>query len=848
MGRYGGHNTRLTRPGRGGSGFGSSITGSGAIDRLMDTLGGLRARYQSSRALVLGVIAGLIIAFFVIIIIDFYRVKGLANFQPNITTKIFDQNGELVSELFRQKRDVVPLNRIPRNLINAVIAMEDNEFYDHSGINVKGIVRAFFINIYSGRIRQGGSTITQQLAKILLTTSERSIYRKIKEAFIALMMEMSFKKDDIMGFYLNQIFLGHGTYGVESASQFYFQKHVWELNLAECALLASLPSAPNRFSPIRHPHIAMERHKLVLAKMVELGYISIPDAERAYAEFWPDYLNYINDLPPSYNAWAARHDLAPWFTEHIRRTLIKKYGEEMVYEKGLLVYTTLDLKKQLAAQRVMTEALSRQSAISGTMQFRNADYFVDNFTDPVETFSLLFDISQFSKTGSRESAKVNNYIKEHAIEEIELVNFLFGTNNIGTLFDDYRKASGETSETQKVEGCLISIDHHNGFIVAMVGGSEFTSINQLNRATQAKRQPGSAIKPLLYAAAFDTGKFSPASALFDSPLVYFNRDGGDWIPENYHSQYQGLVRLRMALAQSINVISIRIAEALGIDTVIQYFGKLLKIAPNETQARIPRNLSIAIGSFEVTPFELARAYAIIANGGKDVIPFSIRNIKDRSGKILENQEEQVQKQLKDEEDKGTIQILHPSTCQLMISMLQSVINEGTARAAYPGRPAAGKTGTTNNWRDAWFVGFSPEITTCVWMGYDSLGMSLGVGQAAAGVAAPAWGEYMRLALQGTPVQGFPGYAQLEEHRVCSRSGLNPSGSCRQVISEVFQPGTAPRETCTTCQGFQQSVRLTEKEPTANIIQGQRDAIRKNMNQKKRRGGSVLDHVGDELLK
>lgn len=804
-------------------------------------------RFRNSRTLILGIVTGIVLAFLVIVLIDFYKVRGLASYRPNVTTKIYDQNGELVSELFRQNRDVVPLQRIPADLVHAFIAMEDNEFYDHFGINVKGIVRAFFINLFSGRIRQGGSTITQQLAKILLTSQERSIYRKIKEAFIALMMEATYSKDEILAFYLNQIFLGHGTYGVESAAKFYFQKHVWDLTLAESAMLASLPAAPNRYSPIRYPQRAMDRHKIVLARMVDLGFITIDQAERAFVEFWPDYLDHISALPPSHNAWSARLDRAPWFTEHVRRTLIKKYGEEMVYEKGLIVQATVDVKKQAAAQKVLAEALKRQTAVSGSLQFRDVDYFSDAFNEEIEIFSLLYDINRFAKTGSRENIQFNNYLTENALDDIEIVNFFTGLSNVGMLIEEFRKLYEDDRAYQTVEGCLISINHRNGFIEALVGGSEFTAINQLNRVMQSKRQPGSAIKPLLYAAAMDTGKFSPATALYDSPLVYLDSEGGDWIPENYHNQYQGLVRLRVALAQSINVISIRIAEAIGIQTVMQYFARLLHIEQDDVQRRIPRNLSIAIGSFEVTPLELARAYAIIANGGKNVIPFTIRSVSDASGKVLENQEEEVRKQIQKQEDDGTIWILKPATAQIMISMLQSVILEGTARAAWPGRPAAGKTGTTNNWKDAWFVGFTPELTTCIWMGYDSQGLSLGMGQAAAGVAAPAWGQYMRLALQSTPSTGFPGYAQLEEHRVCARSGLKPSGSCRQIISEVFVPGSAPEAVCDQCAGFSQNVRLSKDGPSENVVESQRRSIINGIQNKRKKGGSIMDHLGTDIL-
>jgi len=352
--------SRKPSPAKGGW----SLPGFNFIDPIIDFIQSMRYRFGDFKAVILGIGGGLCAAFIVILIIDFYNVRSIANFRPNATTRIYDKNDRLVSELFRQKRDVVALDKIPKNLVHAFVAIEDNEFYEHWGINPKGVVRAFFINIFSGRIKQGGSTITQQLSKVLLTSGSRNIYRKVKEAFISLMMEFSYSKDEIMGLYLNQIFLGHGAYGVEAASQIYFDKHVWELDLAECALLATLPSAPNKLSPIRYPKRAMQRHMIVLARMVEMGYLTVPQAEAAYLGFWPEYLKRINEMAPTITAWGSRVNKAPWFTEYIRRQLIKKYGEEKVYDKGLDVYTTVDIEKQMAGEKILDRALKRQSVES----------------------------------------------------------------------------------------------------------------------------------------------------------------------------------------------------------------------------------------------------------------------------------------------------------------------------------------------------------------------------------------------------------------------------------------------------------------------------------------------------
>ena len=817
----------------------------GIIIILKSIFANLPTFFRNYKTTLVGLGTGFMIAFIVILIIDFNKVQNLATYQPDITTRIYDKNGLLISELFTEKREIVPFEKIPKNLVNAFVSIEDNEFYDHWGINPKGIVRAFFVNIFAGGVKQGGSTITQQLAKILLTSRERSLYRKIKEAFIAVMIEAKYSKNEILNLYLNQIFLGHGAYGVESAAKIYFQKDVWDLNLAECALLATLPSAPNMLSPIRHPKTSISRHKIILGKMVEMGYITVDEAEKAFLGFWPDYLNYIGDLSPSLTTWSTRVDKAPWFTEYIRRELVKKYGEEMVFSGGLSVYTTLDVNKQMAGQRILKNALDTQSVVSGGLSFNNEDYMVNNFSDEVELASYILNINSFNKKGSAENNKLNNHLRSEVVEELEGLNFLAGLDTISDFLDKYKSTYTDDRELQRVEGCIISINHHNGYIEAMIGGGEFSSINQLNRTMQSKRQPGSSIKPLLYAAAIESGKFTAATSVLDSPIVYLDTEGGDWLPENYEGEYNGFIRLRRALEKSINVVSIRIADTIGMDMVMNYYAKLLKMNDSEKKTRIPRNLSIALGSIEVSPYEMTRAYAIIANGGKEVIPFAIRYIKNRNGEIIENREKEVNDTIAEKTKNGTIQILKPATAQVMISLMQSVISSGTARWAYPGRPAAGKTGTTNNWKDAWFIGFTSDLSTGLWIGYDKLGLSLGVGQAAAGIAAPVWGNYMREALRNDPVSGFQTYAALNTLTVCEVSGMLPGPSCKSTISEVFVPEFLPNKICDVCSNQTSDYRMSSKSPDENIMQGQKQKILNNIKENKK--DSIINNIGDELL-
>ncbi len=808
-------------------------------------LGALLTLLNRYRIAAAGIAVGFIIAFGVIVYLDFQKVKELTSFRPSVTTKIYDRNDVLIAELFQEKREVVPFESIPDDLKNAVMAIEDTEFYSHSGINVKGIIRAFFVNIAAGGVKQGGSTITQQLSKILLTDRERSLYRKAKEAFIALMMEFTFTKEQIYGMYLNQIFLGHGAYGVEAAAQFYFQKHVNELNTAECALIATLPSAPNRYSPIRHTKLSMQRHRVVLARMVELGFLSIEQAEKSYLDFWPDYLMRINELAPTRNTWTSRVNRAPWFTEYIRRRLVEDFGEDVVYKQGLNVYTTLDIRKQDAAEKVLAAALEKQTAVSSGLSYNDDGYIAERYTETVELLSYLFDIPGLKRRGSREAVKLNAHIRSHVIEELDAVNFLTGVAPVYDLAESFRGTFLDDREQQRVQGCFLSIDQRNGYIEAMVGGSDFTTYNQLNRTMQSRRQPGSSIKPLLYSAAIESGKFTPASAILDSPIVYLDTEGGDWLPENYEGDYQGLVRLRKALALSLNVISIRLADQLGIDTVTQYYTRLLKFNQDEARSRIPRNFSIALGSIEVSPFELTRAYAIIANGGRDVIPLSIRYIKDRDGKIVQNQEADVNKLLEEKRNNGTIQVIKPETSQIMISMMQGVVSSGTGMGASIGRPAAGKTGTTNNFKDAWFVGFTPQLTTSIWIGYDKMGLSLGPGQAGGAVAAPVWASYMKEAMKGVPVTGFPAYAALAEKEICSKTGLLPGPGCLSKISEIFIPGTEPTEECASCNGSDVGVRAARKGPSENLVREQKKSVIKNIQTDT--DNAIINDISSDLL-
>lgn len=797
--------------------------------------------YRGNKKRILSAAGILSFIFCIMLVVDFIKVRELAEFTPDTTTRLYDRNGELISELFKEKRDVVKYEDMPQNLVNAFVAMEDNDFYSHIGINPKAIIRAMLVNASSLSIKQGGSTITQQLAKVLMTSGKRTIFRKVKDVFLALMIDAYYDKNKIMELYLNQLYLGHETYGVQAASMFYFRKNVRDLNLAQCALLATLPSAPQRYSPIVNLKRSRQMHLLALAKMADMGFITVKEGEKAFADFWDNYYYDINMRSPSDNAWSMRVDKAPWFTEYVRRQLIKDMGEEEVYSSGLKVYTTLDLRKQLAANDVMESALKQQNAVSSQLLFMKEDIITEQYSAEAEMFTLLFGLNSLSNKGSLENKKINDAFKQDFLDETELINFFAGSANLAGTLSEYSFNNFQDKDFLKVQGALISVNQNNGYIEAMIGGSTFERLNQLNRSVQSFRQPGSSIKPLLYAAAFEKGDFSPASSFFDSPAFYLDSEGGDWTPENYEGGYNGMMTLRRALAMSINVISVKLAEAIGIQNVMNYYASFFSMNGAEAKRRIPRNFSIALGSIDVTPLEMTRAYGAIANGGLEVFPCSILYVKNRKGEMIKNYTEDHKKEMSKQR-----RIIEAATSQIMISMLQSTINAGTGGGAYPGRPACGKTGTTSGWRDAWFVGFTPEVTTAIWFGYDTQGISLGPGQTGGGIAAPTWGRYMRQALASYPVQSFPQYAGLESLKVCAFSGMLPSPDCTELIDEVFIPGKTAKETCKFCADRKNGFNLDIKGPKESIVEKNKTEI--NSGIKSLKGDRVLDNIGEDLLK
>lgn len=628
-------------------------------------------------------------------------ITNLNEFKPSQATKIYDMNGELVSQLWLEQRTIVPLEKIPVTLQNAVIAIEDQRFYEHWGIDPIGVIRAFVVNVTAGGVRQGASTLTEQLAKNLFLTRERTLTRRVREALLSLQIERNYSKKQILEMYLNEIYFGAGAYGVESAARTYFGKHVEELSLPECALLAGLPKSPTNFDPYKNPLEALKRRNTVLTEMVNASFITAQEATEA------------KNTPVELKKIEVQN--APYFVEYIRQQLEARYGSNAVYKGGLSVYTTLDLKLQEAAQRALAKGIENAEIVARKNRLTNI---------PVD---------------------------------------------------------------QPIQGALLAMDPHTGAIRSMIGGIDYRK-SVFNRAIQAKRQPGSAFKPIIYAAAIENG-YTMADVFLDSPVVYPDpTTGKPWRPVNFSEKFRGPTTLHTALMYSINVVTIKLLEKLGIQPVVSMARRLGITTP------IKPNLSLGLGTSEVFLEEMVQAFSVFANQGIRVEPFGIVTVKDNSGKVLESNTPTGQ------------QVLDAKTAYIMVNTMKDVIDHGTGRIirrlgfTYP---AAGKTGTTNDNVDAWFIGFTPDLTCGVWVGYDER-QSLGRKQTGGEAAAPIWAEFMKAATAGKPPVDFGSPrgsdSDFVKKKICLDSGLLATQYCTNTRDEVFKKETAPTKFCTLHHG------------------------------------------------
>ncbi|WP_234682734.1 penicillin-binding protein 1A [Bradyrhizobium monzae] len=773
-----------------------------------------------------GAVAGLIWHFSK----DLPDYSQLQDYEPPVMTRVHAVDGSLLGEYAKERRLYLPIQAVPKLVINAFLAAEDKNFYEHGGIDYTGMARAGLVylqNYGSNRRPQGASTITQQVAKNFLLTNEVSFARKIKEALLAMRIEKTYSKDKILELYLNEIYLGLGAYGIAAASLVYFDKSVNELTVAEASYLAALPKMPATLHPVRNRDRAIERRNYVIDRLQENGWIKQADAEKARKE----------PLAVTNRSNGAHTFAGEYFAEEVRRDIFERYGEKKLYEGGLSVRTTLDPKIQVMARKTMVAGLVNYDEqqgyrgamskldISGDWGVKLAEIKSLSDISPWRMAVVLETSDQSARIGFQPNRELGGAIskqRETGLITLDGVKWAKAASGAAKgraatgvsqvlqpgdviYADPLYSKEGQPVEGQyrlrqipEVSGAMVVMDPWTGRVLAMVGGFSFDQ-SQFNRATQAYRQPGSSFKPIVYSAALDNG-YTPSTVVLDAPIEIDQGQGaGVWRPENFSAnKYQGPVTLRNALRQSLNTVTVRLAQDIGMPLIGEYARRF------GVYDELPNYLSYALGAGETTAMRMVTAYSMLANGGRRVKPTLIDRIQDRYGHTIFKHDQrecrgcdapggwknQNEPQLIDRRE----QVLDSMTAYQITELLEGVVQAGTATVVREvGKPIAGKTGTTNEAKDAWFVGFSPDVAVAIYMGYDKP-RPLGKGNAATGghLAAPIARDFLKLALADKPAVPFKVPAGIKLIRVVSKTGMRAGpGESGGTILEAFKPGTAP---------------------------------------------------------
>jgi penicillin-binding protein 1A len=758
-------------------------------------------------ALVLGVLAGIGIA----ATDNIMKSEDFITQKLALPSKLYDIKGRLITEFYsNEKREIVSIKDLPKHLLDAFVLREDKTFYSHHGFDVKRIVSAAF-GVLTHTNRGGGSTITQQLAgKIYADRDVRTLGRKIVELWWALQLERRYTKEEILEQYLNRMMMGPGVYGVEAASKYYFDKSARDTTLEEAVIL-SLQMNSNLYNPYRYPKNAIVRSREMLDLMVKNGLATKEEADESFARFWDNY-NYTRVPTSAYNR-RRENDKAPWFSEYVRQQLVDNlfYGSLDLYNDGLVVRTTLDLDQQRAADAIMASAIP---TVNRTYQAESAKSLVGaerTYIPIVEMLGLAFDLDSLFVSSAKVKNQTFAQYQKRINPTIDAAALLFGLPSLKSMSSAGWGWVKEDMAKTTVEGALITVEPDTGHITALVGGSKFSEANQFNRAVQAELQPGSSFKPLYYSAAIDSRKFTEATLIQDAPVVFYNEDGTPYTPLDFQGKWEGPVLTWYALARSMNVPSLHILDSIGFDAAIDRASLLLDITdPDEIRRRFPRYYPLGLGTCSVSPLMMARAFSVFANQGREVTPISILSVEDRNGRIILEPERDLRAQQK---KKGAaMQLISQQTAAVMVDMLGKVTKYGTlAGPSWEGRiltytdasgkkytiPCAGKTGTTQNWSDAWTVGFTPYYTTAIWFGFDTHGNSLGTNQSGATIAGMYWANYMRTIHADLAPRSFQRpQSGLVEATVCSVTGLLPTPSCNEgTTTLLFLEGTQPNKLC-----------------------------------------------------
>lgn len=731
----------------------------------------------------------------------------ITSFDTALPTKLLDINGELITEFASdEKREIISLNKLPQHMIDALITREDRIFYSHNGFSIKAVFRAV-VGKLTGKSLGGGSTLTQQIAGTLFCDrTDMSITRKLKELWWAIQMERRYSKNEILELYLNKIYFGGGTYGVNAASKYYFGHSAEEITPAEAAILVIQLSNPAFYNPFDHPNRAMERQKDVLSAMVENGYISQNQSDESFDDFWSNF-DYTRT---SSSAYLMRDDKAPWFSEYIRRELGNLiYGSQNIYTSGFTVNTTLNLSHQLYAQKTMERFIRNANRDWQRENSRRSTSDYSTYVPITELLSLTFNLPGI-KVSEQRSETISRQVFLNQINPIiDILSMMSGLDNLKVSI--INRANSETkkeSEKTTIEGTMVSIENGTGYISALVGGSKFDGENQFIRAVQAKVQPGSSFKPLYYSQAIDSKKFSPSTIISDTPVVFHTADGKPYIPRNFKGEWEGNVPMYWALIRSMNIPSLKVLDGIGFEDAINRATSLLGLSDDEIQDRgfVP-GYPIGLGVSSVRPIEMARAFSVFASEGKAITPIAIRTVEDKNGNIILNPEKDLRKQ---EAQKGDNQVITAQTAFVMTKLLEMTVNNGGTLWAYKNRfeyksedgkktwrmPAGGKTGTTQNWADAWTVGFTPYYTSAFWFGFDKPGQSLGLRLTGATLAGDAWSMYMSHISENMIPKDFSqpptGVLQAE---ICKKTGQIPTEQCTDRVKLWFLEGTQPTTVC-----------------------------------------------------